>query len=380
MPTFYAPINLNKQELWNPVLHVLPSDPSGVEGQLYYNSTTKIPRFHNGTAFTDWVGTAADASTTVKGIAKMSVAPASGANPIAVGDNDPRVVDGQAAGTASIRQLGTGSTQAFPGNGRHDQIAAPTAATTWGGQKITNLADPTAAQDAATKNYVDTIAAGLDGKASVRVATTAAGTLASSFANGQTVDGITLATGDRILIKNQAAPAENGVYVVAASGAPARASDFDLWAEIPGAMLAVEVGTANADTVWLSSADQGGTLGTTAVTFTRLFNNPADLSNVTGTLAVGNGGTGQTTAKAARETGLAAAGYYSSATHALGSTITITQATHGLRASRGLVVQVQLEADGTVVYPDVAVAANGDVTVTFGAPQAANTMRVTIIG
>jgi Repeat of unknown function (DUF5907)/Collagen triple helix repeat (20 copies) len=103
-------------------------------------------------------------------------------------------------------------------------------------------------------------------------------------------------------------------------------------------------------------------------------------ADVTGTLPLGNGGTGQTTAKAARETGLSAAGYFSSATHGAGTTITITQATHGLRSSRGLLVQCQVEATGAVVLPDIAVAANGDVTVTFGVSQSANTIRVTIIG
>jgi len=86
------------------------------------------------------------------------------------------------------------------------------------------------------------------------------------------------------------------------------------------------------------------------------------------------------TAKAARETGLGAAGYYSSATHGAGATISITQATHGLRSSRGLVVQAQVESTGAVVLPDISVNASGDVTVTFGASQSANTIRVTIIG
>lgn len=106
-------------------------------------------------------------------------------------------------------------------------------------------------------------------KAPVRVATTVAGTLATSFANGQTVDGIVLATGDRILIKNQVAAADNGIYVVAATGAPVRASDFDSWTEIPGAVVGVLVGTANADTAWLCTSDTGGTLGSTAINFTQ---------------------------------------------------------------------------------------------------------------
>lgn len=150
-----------------------------------------------------------------------------------------------------------------------------TGAQSMGGFKLTNVGTPVAnTTDAATTAYVDAAIANLnslfDNKPSVRVATTAAGTLASSFANASVVDGITLATGDRILIKNQAAPAENGIYVVAASGAPTRATDMDAWNEVPGAFVAVEVGTTNADTVWLGSADAGGTLGTTAITWQQI--------------------------------------------------------------------------------------------------------------
>ena len=101
---------------------------------------------------------------------------------------------------------------------------------------------------AAVKQYVDSVAQGLDVKKSVRVATTAAGTLASSFENGDTIDGVTLTTGDRILIKDQADASENGIYVVEASGAPTRATDFDSTTEVTGgAFTFVEEGTVNAD-------------------------------------------------------------------------------------------------------------------------------------
>ncbi len=125
-------------------------------------------------------------------------------------------------------------------------------------QKITGLAEPTASSDAATKGYVDGVKQGLDIKESVIAASTAAGTLASDFANGDTVDGVTLVTGDRILIKNQADASENGVYTVNASGAPTRATDFDSAADVTsGAFVFVEKGTANADAGFVLTTDGG---------------------------------------------------------------------------------------------------------------------------
>ena len=126
---------------------------------------------------------------------------------------------------------------------------------------------PTQNNHAASKQYVDNLVQGVDAKASVRVATTTNGTLASAFANGQTVDGITLATGDRILLKNQTTQSENGIYTVNASGAPTRATDADTWTELVSAFVFVEVGTTNADTGWLCTVNAGGTLGSTAVTW-----------------------------------------------------------------------------------------------------------------
>lgn len=157
---------------------------------------------------------------------------------------------------------------------QRDGSVAMTGDLDMGSQNITNLQTPSDPNDAANKAYVDTQISGLnslfDNKPSVRAATTGAGTLATSFEDGDTIDGVTLATGDRILIKNQAAPAENGIYVVAASGAPTRAEDMDSWDEVPGAFVVVEEGTANADTIWLASANQGGTLNTTAISWQQI--------------------------------------------------------------------------------------------------------------
>ena len=157
---------------------------------------------------------------------------------------------------------------------KKDGSVAFTGNQSMGGNLLTNVSTPSTGTDAANKNYVDTAISGLnslfDAKGSVKVATSTAGTLATSFANGQTVDGIVLATNDRILIKNQASQAENGIYVVNASGAPTRATDMDAWTEVPGAFVAVEEGTTNVDTIWLCTSNQGGTLGSTAITFQQI--------------------------------------------------------------------------------------------------------------
>ena len=108
-------------------------------------------------------------------------------------------------------------------------------------------------------------------KAPVRVATDAAGTLATGFHAGEIVDGVTLATGDRILIKDQAAPAENGIYVAAAAGAPARAYDMDAASEVLGTFVYVETGDTLAGTFWYCTNAAAVTLGATALTFARLI-------------------------------------------------------------------------------------------------------------
>ncbi|GEM_PF-1708136 len=129
---------------------------------------------------------------------------------------------------------------------------------------ITGLPDPTNAQDAATKNYVDTAVQGQDAKPSVK----AASTTSLTHTGAQTIDGVPCVAGDRVLDKDNSTASLRGIWVVA-SVAWTRAADMDSWSEIPGAFCFVEQGTANADTGWLCTADQGGTLGTTAITWTQ---------------------------------------------------------------------------------------------------------------
>lgn len=197
---FATNIDLLLNELRNAKIHIVAADPtSPQEGQIYYNSTNKTMRFYNGTA---WV------------------------------------------------QLGY-----------LNQITA-TGAISVNNQKITSLAEPTSSSDAATKNYVDTVAQGLDAKQSVICATTINITLTGT----QTIDGVAVVASDRVLVKNQTIASENGIYMASAS-AWTRVDDCSTWSELIGAFTFVENGTVNADTGWLCSIDAGGTLGTTSITW-----------------------------------------------------------------------------------------------------------------
>lgn len=103
----------------------------------------------------------------------------------------------------------------------------------------------------------------------VRVATTANGTISTAFANGQTVDGVTLVTGDRILLKNQTTATQNGIYIVNASGSPTRATDFDTGAAtlLGGVLVPVTAGTQNGRMVFICTNNSAITIGSTNITF-----------------------------------------------------------------------------------------------------------------
>jgi hypothetical protein len=136
-------------------------------------------------------------------------------------------------------------------------------------QKIVSLGDPSANTDAANKQYVDGVARGLRWKESVRAASTTNGALATAYENGDSLDGITLATGDRILLKDQTTATENGIYVVAASGAPARAADLAATSDAKGIAVTVTNGTINNDRVYIQTADPA-VVGTNNLAFSQL--------------------------------------------------------------------------------------------------------------
>lgn len=148
--------------------------------------------------------------------------------------------------------------------------------------KVTGVATPTADQDAANKAYVDSVAQGIDAKASCRAATTANITLSGA----QTIDGVAVIAGERVLVKNQSSAAENGIYVAAAS-TWSRAADANTWDELVAAYTFIENGTDNGSNGYICTIAPGGTLGTTPVTWAQ-FSGAGQITAGTGMSKTGN--------------------------------------------------------------------------------------------
>ena len=138
---------------------------------------------------------------------------------------------------------------------RLDQMAAPTGSVSMNSQTITNLADPVNSSDAATKSFVEATSQGLDVKDSCVAATTANITISTALNNGDTLDGVSLSTNDRVLVKDQSTASENGIYIVGSS--PARASDLAAGVDAAGFFTFVEQGTVNADNGFVCTSNKG---------------------------------------------------------------------------------------------------------------------------
>ena len=139
------------------------------------------------------------------------------------------------------------------------------------GGAVTGLGSPSVGSDAATKTYVDNLVAGLKTRIITRVATTANIDLTADLQNGDTLDGITLVTGDKVLVKNQTSASANGIYDVVASGTATRNADYDTIAELAGQIVVVQEGTTNGDDLYLCTTDTSASLGVSDITFTKVF-------------------------------------------------------------------------------------------------------------
>ena len=147
------------------------------------------------------------------------------------------------------------------------------------GGAITGLGSPSASSDAATKNYVDQAVAGLRTRVIAEAATTANIDLTADLQNGDTLDGVTLVTGDRVLVKDQTDATANGLYLVVASGTASRDPQFDTIAELSGQMIVVNQGTVNDNKIFLCTTDSDATIGVSNITYTVIT--PANVGTVT---------------------------------------------------------------------------------------------------
>lgn len=246
----FSPLLMNLREIKDVLADIIAGNPgSPIEGQHWYNSVTKRWGYRTDAAnLFPWTSNTDIPDSTITNV-KLAT------NPLARANH---------TGTQTASTISDFDTQVR--TNRLDQMAAPTASVSFNSQKITSLADGTAAGDAINLGQLQSAITGLGWKDSVRVASTANVVIASALENGDSIDGITLATGDRVLLKDQSASAENGIYVVVVSGAASRSTDADTALELEGAAVMVEEGTTNANTQWIQTSDNF-TLGSGAVTW-----------------------------------------------------------------------------------------------------------------
>lgn len=247
--------------------------------------------------------------------------------------------------------------------------------------KITNLTDPTSPQDAATKNYVDGLAGGIDAKQPAVVVSVANVALSGL----QTIDGVTLSGGQRVLLPAQSTPSQNGLWL-AASGAWTRPTDFASSSVQNGTYVLILAGSTYTGHGFLMTGTTAVTVDTTAQTWVE-FTGATDISVTApivktgntlslGTVPVASGGTGATTATGAR-TNLGATGKYA-ADIGNGSLTTIT-VNHALNTT-DVTVFVYLKSSGAHVIPDIVIVDANNITVTFGVAPASNAYRVVVVG
>jgi len=251
---FVTNLDLNQNQILNGRFQALSADPSSnlFEGWVYYNTTTDTLRVYaNGAWRTLLNSVSAGGSSSVA---------------ITVGESNGAVTITPNLVTTSTDGVMSSTDKTKLDNATSEATASRLAIRDASGNL--KVADPTDPAHAATKGYVDAARSGLDVKASVRAATTAAINISADLENGDVIDGVTLATGDRVLVKHQSTASENGIYVVVASGAASRATDADTSAEVTTGMFTfVSEGTTNADSGWVLTTNDTITLGSTALAF-----------------------------------------------------------------------------------------------------------------
>ncbi len=374
-----AAINLGYIPLQGLRLENLSSAPSSpAPGFIYYDSSIGYVRYYLGSG--TWLDlkefTAAALVDGSIAIAKLATDPLARANHTGT----------QLA--ATISDLNTAIATAVAAT-RLDQLAAPTTALSAGSQRITNLGDATGPTDAVNQqsmqSYVLSRVNGLDWKASVRVMSSTNVSISSAPSS---VDGVTLASGDRVLLSGQTVGSENGIYDFNGAGsALTRSSDSASSANVTGGLTAfVNEGTLFHDTIWSLNTNDTITVGTTALTFQQIGSGTsytaASPVTLTGnqfgltTVPVAVGGTGATDAATARTNlGVPQRGFAADVgalTAGVGLAIP-----HGL-GTADLVVMLRIKSTGAMCLTDTVVDAT-NITLTVAVTTAANTYRVTAV-
>jgi hypothetical protein len=263
---FLTNIDLNQNELINGTFQVVGTLPStgNFEGRMVFSSVADTIYVYGNGAWRKVIANITDA----EGPTNAAV--------ISTGTNSASLTITESGGQISIQpNLATSSNAGLLSSTFYDDLNTATSDATFSklvkrdGTGNIKVATPTDAAHAATKGYVDSARQGLDVKQSVRAATTGAINLASDLENGDAIDGVTLATGDRVLVKNQGTASQNGIYVVQASDAAVRAVDANGTADTGevsgGTFVFVEEGTLNADSGFVVSSNGPITVGTDAM-------------------------------------------------------------------------------------------------------------------
>jgi hypothetical protein len=252
---FVTNLDLVQNQILKGRFESVSSDPTSgtFTGWVIYNSTEKTLKYYDGSAW----------QRLVVGVSSAGAA------------SEAITVTNNSDGTVTITpNLATGSDDGVMSAEDKSKLDAASASDSVNTLVIRDsngrfqVATPVSGLDAANKSYVDSARTGLDVKASVKVATTGPITLSTGLEAGDVIDGYTLVAGDRVLVKDQDTASENGIYVVAESGAPSRSEDADSSLEVTGGMFTfVEQGTLNADSGWVLITDGSISLGTTGLEF-----------------------------------------------------------------------------------------------------------------
>ena len=188
----------------------------------------------------------------------------------------------------------------------------------------------------AATTYVDNAVAGLRTRIIAECASTANVVISSALEAGDVIDGVTLVSGDRVLLKNQSTATENGLYLAVSSGAASRDPEHDTIAELSGGMVVVNQGSVNDDKIFLCTTNTDATLGSTSITYTTIT--PQNVGTVTSITA---------------GTGLSGGAITSSGTIAIDTGTTVDKTTAQTLTNKTLTTPIitSISNTGTVTIP-----------------------------